>query len=82
MYYDALSNAETVLQRLKCINRTLSEQPLKGDPLSPEVRAAVNAALMEHQLRCEEVIPFPVDYDPNQYPLQFPLGLTRKQPPN
>ncbi len=73
MFFDALSSADVVLQRMKCVNRTLKDVKLKGDPLSPEVRSIVAAAVIEHQIRCEEVIPFPSDYDPKQYPLNLSL---------
>ncbi len=72
MFRDALNEGSRVLLRLQCINITLENTPLTVDPLSSECRSIVAAALLEHQIKCEEVISFPSDYDPNQYPFRFP----------
>ncbi len=77
-YYDALSSAEQVLQRMRCINQALLQVDLKTDPLSPEFRSVAATALMEHQIRCEEVIPFPVGYDPRQYTFGIHMAVKTK----
>lgn len=53
LFNQAIVGADKVIRRLECITRELSERPPKTDPLSPEIRERVSAALDRHMAECE-----------------------------